>query len=206
MNFMLRFQKSFKDEKSICTKITIASINGGSGATHFALLAGNYYAKVRKKRTAVIDLSMNDDYESLCLALGKGRSDVRMDSGRLSIYKRALKDDIEGIFELGYGCVIFDVGKQYLKVKNEVAMCDRRFMVMSASPWKMEEVMGIYRDNFIGDKGDKWKYVFSFGDMKSAIYMEEQLGIKMLRMPLIPNPFCIERKQLEEVKTIILED
>lgn len=202
---MRRLRRRFRTKNDSCTSITVASIYGGGGATHFSLLIGNYYAKVRKKRTAIVDLGNNNDYDSLCLALGKEKSDVRMDSGRLSVYKKALKTDIEGIFELGYSCVIFDVGSRYLQLKNEVAMCDKRFMMMCASSWKLQETMQGYRDYFIGDKSDKWKYLFSFGDRRSVCYMEEQLAIKMWRMPFIPDPFQVEKKQLEEIERIILE-
>ena len=202
---MRRLRRRLGSNRDGCTSITVATIYDGGGATHFSLLLGNYYAKVRKQRTAIVDLGNNNDYDSLCLALGKERSDVRIDSGRLSFYKKALRTDIEAIFELGYGCVIFDVGSRYLQLKNEVAMCDRRFMMMSASPWKLEETMQGYRDYFIVDKSDKWKYLFSFGDRRSVCYMEEQLAIKMWRMPFIPDPFKVDKKQLGEIEKIILE-
>ena len=65
---------------------------------------------------------------------------------------------------------------------------------------KLKGVLSIYEGEWKTYMNDKWKYVYSFGDRESVIYLEEHTGISLYRLPLIFASFRADVKQLGTVE------
>lgn len=212
-----------------CEKIVVAGMEKGVGATHFSILMANYYAEVLHKKTAVIDCGNDNDYFCLKEMVTFPNSQKRQIQnygirkavakdcekrwkpdgfklGKVFYFLHVPRQNMDEIFLKKFECIIMDLGNNYRKYKYEAGMCEKRFLMATVCPWKLDVFVQSYQEYFEMYSKDEWNYVFSFGDDESVEYLRKTLKIKFQRLPIIPDPFQIEREQLDAVKKIIWEE
>lgn len=197
----------FRREKRIIRsknyhKLVVAGMDKGVGATHFSILLGNYYSEVLGRKTAIVDLNTDNDYEFLkyiCVPESLHKNNV-YNIYKVTYYQNITRESLSDIFRRGFECVILDVGSNYRKFTNEISMCDRRYMISSIGMWKILSVISGLEEV---QSNEEWNFLYSFGDDESADYISDYTGRILYRIPVINNPFKITGRQLMEVERIL---
>ena len=199
---MINFRRKHIVRRKTYHKLAVAGITRGVGATHFSILLGNYYSEVLGRKTAIVDLNEDCDYEFLkqiCTPDGLINNNV-YNIHKVVYYQSVTRENLAGIFHENYECVILDVGSNYRKFINEISMCDRKYMISSIGLWKVPGVVaGLNEVQF----NEQWKFLYCFGDKESADYISECTGRRLYPIPVINNPFKITGRQLMEVERIL---
>ena len=124
---MINFRRKCIVRRKTYHKLAVAGMTRGAGATHFSILLGNYYSEVLGRKTAIVDLNEDCDYEFLkqiCTPEGLINNNV-YNIHKVVYYQNVTRENLAGIFHENYECVILDVGSNYRKFINEISMCDR---------------------------------------------------------------------------------
>lgn len=186
-------------------KLAVAGIDKGVGATHFSILLGNYYSEILGKKTAIVDLNMDNDYEFLkqiCIPESRQCKNT-FNVQRVTYYTEMTRDSFAGIFCDKFECVILDVGNNYRKFYNEINMCDMKFLIGGLDLWKLPVALNGFKNEMFNGQ---WKFLYGLGSTKSAEYISGCIRKKIYHIPTIPDPFKINGKQLTEVERIIWEE
>lgn len=203
----LLLNRSNYKRKNSYKKTVVAGVEKGVGATHFSILLANYYAEILGKKTAVIDLNKDNDYaflEEMCSSGNEHLTDVYKIK-RVSYFSGVTKERMAEIFNRNYECIIIDVGENYEYFRNEISMCDKKFMIGAINPWRLNNMLMLFKNGLLCS-GSRWKYLYTFGDKESVNYVEESVKIKLHLVPNMPNPFRINTKQLAVFEKILWEE
>lgn len=187
-------------------KIFIAGVEKGVGATHFAILLGNYFAEVLGLHTAIIDLNTDRDYSVLGELHDKNFTRNKSKSYKLrkiTIFPNVLKNDMVNVPVNEYEIIIIDAGIKYKDYYAEANMCDKRYILGSACLWKLYntkmEFYNVYNDTRLGG----WNYLYFSGSEENVFFLKEDMNIKIINIPFIPNPLKVNTKQLAYIdKTV----
>lgn len=189
--------KGYDLKRGNTLKIMVAGIEKGVGVTHFSILLANYLRCVLKKKTAIIDFNNDEDYIYLGRRKGKKVKENIYDINGVAYYPRAM-NKLNEILSCEYECVIIDVGTSYNKYNIEAAMCDKRFILLTASLWK-EECFNTDNDRERDYNLDNWNKLFIFGDID-----EYTKDIK--KIPFTANPYKVNREMIDVLAGIIREE
>ncbi len=194
-----------KNERYV--KAVVAGTEKGVGATHFSILIGNYYAEILGRKTAIVDLNRDDDYgflEKVCIPEDSHQNKCYKIK-KVTYYPGMTKERMAEVFQKDYECIIMDAGDNYGGFSNEISMCDKKFFIGFVNPWKIITSITEFNNTILSDDGMKWKYMYSLGDEESADYLKSIIRKRVYRIPIIPNPFKINGRQLSDIEQIIWE-
>lgn len=189
-------------------KFFVGGIEKGVGSTHFCILLANFYAEVLGKNTVIIDLNTDRDYSYLGEVCNKDFKRIDSCSYRLrkvTIYPGVVKEKLADILSDDFQAVIIDAGINYKEYMTESSLCDKRLLFCNIVPWKLQTV-----DNLFLGKSDmfdirKWNLLYVFGGKDSASYICEKYGVKIKNVPVISDPFRINKRQLTCIEKIMQE-
>ena len=189
-------------------KIFVGGIEKGVGATHFSILLANYFSEVLGKSTVIIDLNIDRDYS--CLGEICNKDFKRIDScsyrlRKVTIYPGVVKEGLADILSNNFQIVIIDAGAKYADYSTESSLCDRRLLLGNIVPWKLQSIENLYSCKSDVSDTKKWSLLYAFGGKDSVDYIREKYGLIFKAVPIIPDPFKIDRKQLTCIEKVIQE-
>jgi hypothetical protein len=192
-------------DNKICISTVVAGLDKGVGATHFSILLANYYGEVLGKNTAIIDINKDNDYSYMGeVCSGKCTAEI-FKVRNITFYPSVNMSKLAEIYNSNYNSIIIDIGCNYRKLRNEISMCDKKYLIGTASMWRLRETISRYEivNEYVGEQ--QWKYLYSFGDKQTAETIECTMGIQLHNIPYINNPFKVNGKQLDMLRKLLMD-
>lgn len=179
-------------EKSERVIIGIVGVAAGAGVTHLAIALANYSATVKKRKTAVIELSGNHAIEQL----GETKQAFLMQ--QVSYYPNLSHHQIPEVLGEDYEVVILDLGCTYHRIRMELLRCNEKLIVGSSAPWRSEEYTRFVLDEMGDDgKAKATVYLTNNGMKKDKNKIKRQIRQPVYDIPFLPDPFSIEKSQYD---------
>lgn len=169
------------------------------GTTHFALLTAAWLSGVLRKRTAVLERNESGDFLRFARVLGgevkkfpKTVTNATCRSFTLwetDYYAGAGRETLAELAGEGYDAVVMDFGAYGERMRDEMLLCGRRFLVCSGREWQLQRLADMLGDRAAAKIG--WEYVLFFGGGEPVEILERSFGIRIRQIPETDSPFCI---------------
>ena len=179
-------------EKTERIIIGIAGVAAGAGVTHFTIALANYSATVKKRKTAVIELSGNHAFEEL------GQTDHAFVMQQVSYYPNLLHHQIPEVLKEDYEVILLDLGSTYHRIRMELLRCNEKLIVGSSAPWRSREYIRFVLDEMGEDGRAKATiYLTNNGMRKDKNEIKRQIRRPVYDIPFLPDPFSIGKSQYD---------
>ena len=179
--------------------IGILGCSPGSGVTHLAIALCTYCASKQKKKCAYLELHGRNEISQL-ISEAKLRAPGVQNRPRIRLcgvdyYPNVTASEVPTLLNLGYDCLILDVGALDEGLLSEFLRCDRKLILGSLAPWKSWKYEAFFQK--ITDDinlGEGFDYLVQTGSTKELASFSKTHHIKMQVVPFIKNPFHIEKE------------
>ena len=179
-------------EKSERIIIGIAGVAAGAGVTHLTIALANYSATVKKRKTAVIELSGNHAMEEL------GETGNAFVMQQVTYYPNLLHHQIPEVLKEDYEVLILDLGCTYHRIRMELLRCNEKLIVGSSAPWRSREYIRFVLDEMGEDGMTKATvYLTNNGMRKDKNEIKRQIRQPVYDIPFLPDPFSIGKSQYD---------
>lgn len=170
--------------------IGIAGVTAGAGVTHLTIALANYSATVKKRKTAVIELSGNHAIEEL----GDTGNVFRMQ--HVTYYPNCLQQQVPEVLKEDYEVILLDLGCTYHRIRMELLRCNEKLIVGSSAPWRSREYARFVLDEMGEDgKAKATVYLTNLGMKRDKNEIKRQISQPVYDIPFLPDPFSIEKSQ-----------
>lgn len=194
----------------------VAGVEQGVGTTHFSILLGNYFAAVYNKKVAVVSLSHNSDFINMCEVYEGCEKEkllkeeyIEFRIGNILFFTTYSKHNIEKIFQrvkkININYIVYDVGTNYFLYRNNLIMCNQKYLIGSVSLWKIAQYsyfLNLLKEN---EENNLWKYLYTHGEKQNAKNFSESNNIILNKIPYSENPFKVSGECIEKLEKIIWE-
>lgn len=193
--------KSLSDSKLMGRHILRVGIIGGSrgtGVTHLALMAGNYYANGIGCSTAVAECSGHRDFMRICDETNNMAKDIRHFSYRgIDFCTCGSSRELSKLFTGEYEAVVCDMANDTENGFAEFIRCDVRVVVCSTEIYKVGrtrkllerlEDISVLPVAFAPDRHEKKR-------------LEKRYGIRISEVPTETNPLSMQTSTLDWMRS-----
>lgn len=187
--------KKLKEKVSI----GIIGIGKGCGATHLVVALANYLQSALGKKTAVIELSGQQELKEL---IGK-EGDKRQKLFGVSYFTDICVGNIPEIMNSRYDAFVLDLGADYETAREEFLRCDRKIVVGSISPWKAFAYEHFLNTITATENYEAWEFLVLFANVLDKKRLQKRYGMYMISIPWIENPFCLKQEDMQFLQKII---
>ena len=187
--------KRLKEKASI----GIVGIGTGCGATHLTIALANYMQSALGKKTAVIELSGQQELKDLIKKEGGKKQKLL----GVSYYTDGCGTNVPDIMNSTYEAVILDLGADYMAAREEFLRCDRKIVVGSISPWKVIAYERFLNHITATENYEAWEFLVLFANMLDKKTIQKRYGMHLLSIPWIENPFYLKQEDLIFLQRII---
>lgn len=172
--------------------IGVAGASCGMGVTHLVIALANYSVSHKRRKTAVVELSGNHDFEKMT------GSDKPFEWNHIICYPNAARDEIADIISGNYEVIIFDMGGRYYRIRTELLRCDRKLILGSLVPWRKREFIDFVtsemgEDRFVRNVA----FYTQNGNKKDKLEFRRISGRPVYPIPCLPEPLSAERSRYE---------
>lgn len=121
-------------------------------------------------------------------------------------YPAVAKDEVPALLNLGYDCLILDIGAQDECSFSEFLRCDRKLILGSLAPWKSWKYEAFFQkfENSINLR-EGFDYLVQTGTKHEIFRFSKAHHIKMQAVPFIKDPFSIEKELFPFLGTLSAE-
>lgn len=198
---MIRFIKS----KAIkAHTFAVVGAGRGNGATHLALVIANYLSSVKRKNVTIIELNSKSDLYNVISENSNNNYENNFYKNVRYITSSSIKEANDVLSE-NKDYIVFDIHDVNRESMNLFMLCDKKFVIGSFKPWKRQEYIKFVKSIIL--KYDT-KNVLFLGqgintNEKKQFY--ELFGLKIFKLPIIWDPYCIEEKDFPKIEQLVSE-
>ena len=173
----------------------------GAGVTHLAIALANLCGSKLGAKTACIEFHGRDELRFLMTedklpfrqAENNCRSYFRIHD--VDYYPNASAKELPCLLNQGYRYLILDLGSAEEADFSELLRCDRKIVIGNPAPWKMDKFRKtLTRITQKTATGEGFLYLMEMGKPKNLRELSGQYHIILRSIPLIENPFRIEKE------------
>lgn len=182
----------------------IAGIASGLGTTHLCIALANFLSSKKCQKTACIELSNSFAFEQLIPYQTTGLLAEKKPAHRyfeiydVDYYPNAQIDELPTLLNAGYEMLVLDFGQLQPKFLQELARCDRKFILGSSAPWRQTD-WHYFLSRYPEIKNMEFLlYLANYGTKPDMIDLSKKLSIsheQLRTVPFLLNPFRIEKEQ-----------
>ena len=182
----------------------IAGVAPGLGTTHLCIALANFLASKKRKKTACIELSNISAFEQLIPYQTAGFSPEKESAHRyfeiydVDYYPNAQTDELPVLLNSGYEMLVLDFGALQANLIQELARCDRKFILGSSAPWRQID-WSYFLSRYPEIKNMEFLlYLAKYGSKPDMADLSKKLSIsfeQLRAVPFLSNPFRIEKEQ-----------
>ena len=176
--------------------LSVGIISGchGTGVTHLALMAANYYANGKGYRTAVAECSEHKDFMRICDETNNMTEDMRHFSyGRVDYCTCCSAGELSRLFTGRYEAVVCDMAVETEENFAEFIRCDVRVVVCSTALYKIGRTRKLLQKL----NGISVIPVAFAADIRKKRMLEKEYNIKIAELPIETNPLRMASSTLE---------
>lgn len=113
----------------------------------------------------------------------------------MDYYPHVKSEEIPTLMNRRYDYLILDMGSQNEADLSEFLRCNRKLVLGSLAPWKVQSYLAFF-DQFhhICNVRKDFCYFSQWGSEKDNRTFSKAHHISMQNIPFIRNPFCIEKQ------------
>lgn len=187
----------------------------GAGATHLAIMLGNYYSNGMHQKTAIVSTGKDDAFERMksevvCkdITVYSGAGSRKAFSYKHIDFFYGVRDGFVNVLKDYYDVIIIknnlaDRQESLSESLTDILGCDCRILVGSLAPWKSKECFNrLERVGRICEiRGLK---LVSLGNTKSlAKNIERDFGVRIVDMPVDADPFRLQGSTLVRLRQLL---
>lgn len=190
--------------------IGIIGCEPGTGVTHLAIaLAGFCGSKLRKK-TAYLECHSRNEISQLQTEMNltsSAKADDLLPCFKIhdvDYYPRVTSHDLPLLMNQGYVYLILDLGYLGESDFQEFLRCDKKLVLGSLSPWKVEKYREFFRAyHSLVNLGEGFYYFIQMGNTIGSQKLLEHYHLSMRSVPFISNPFRIHKELFPFLKELV---
>lgn len=186
----MAFEKFKKVRKEDWKTIGIIGTGPCVGTTHFCIMLANYFAGVRRKKTAVIEWNQSGDFSALQkICIGKRMMKKPFRVLEVSYFTCVSKEEAAWCFSQDFDKIVIDFGWDKSR-KLDLLRCERKAVITSLSEWQLQRGLDFFADR--EEKRDKsWGYYAVFGSEEARRELMNTFKIALQRIPFSEDAFAV---------------
>lgn len=194
-----RLNGFFNRKRKEKTSIGILGIGMGCGVTHLTIALANYLQSGLGKKTAVIEMSGQNDLKGMLQKECKGKQKLL----NVHYFTDICVGKIPEIMNSGYEVFVLDLGGDYAAAREEFLRCDRKIVIGSISPWRICAYEHFIENTIASENYELWEFLVLFANLLDKKRIQKRYGMHMMSIPCIENPFCLKKEDIMFLQKII---
>lgn len=119
-------------------------------------------------------------------------------------YPKVAGNKLPWLMNQGYSFLVLDMGNLGEADFEEFLRCDRKLVIGSLSPWKIEKYRNFFElYNGSVNLGEGFYYLVQMGLSKNIPEFTKTYHISMCGVPPIPNPFRLEKELFQFLQELV---
>ena len=168
--------------------------DAGVGVTHLAISLCTYCASKRRKSVAYAELHARSEIAQLVpeSSLLQDHPSFRLHG--VDYYPRMPGSGVPALLNQGYDYLILDTGNLDEADTSEFLRCDRKLVLGNLAPWKRWKYEAFFLHFQSINFREGFDYLVQSGMNENVLLFSRAHHIAMSQIPIIQNPFRIEKE------------
>ncbi len=179
--------------------IGIIGIGMGCGVTHLTIALANYLQSGTGKQTAVIELSGRHELKDMIQKEGNHKQELL----GVHYFTDVSIGKIAEIINSRYEAFVLDLGGDYDAAREEFLRCDHKIVIGSVCPWKITAYEHFLKNIKASENYERWEFLVFIPNLMDKKSIQKRLGMRMLSIPWIENPFYLKKEDMIFLQKII---
>lgn len=184
------FKKIRKVQKDDWKTIGVIGTGPCVGTTHFCILLANYFAGVRRKKTALLEWNQSGDFSALeKICTGKRMTKKPFTVLEVSYFSCVSREEAAWCFSQDFEKIVIDFGWDKSR-KLDLLRCEKKAVITSLTEWQIQGALDFFADR--EEKRDKsWRYYAAFGSEEARKELIKTFGIVLQKIPFSEDAFAV---------------
>lgn len=178
--------------------IAVIGAGSGCGSTHFSISLANYLNGTTGCKTSILEMAEHKEFSKMRYMCDIDSIDENsfLYYG-VDYYSNVTEERLSSIYCEDYRYIVIDCGNCDTQISNSIMLSNCKIVIGSLMPWKCYDYKMFCQRNrkYINNK--TWKFYMFGGDQSDTVYFKKEFGIKINKLPVIPNPYKIRKEEMK---------